>query len=352
MKRALVTGGSGAIGAAICERLARDGGLRYSGQGLGDLADFAPRLGAAYSFGPKTVFRAGVGIFDDRVPLLAGDFTANPTRVATFFDRQGMPIGLPVTYRNAYLSADHTLLPNHPNVTPFAVTWSVEGDRQLRPKIALRLTYLSSRTYNELVVNPAAVPAIGAVLGLSATGTSSYQEFEATLHLRPAPGSEWNISYVHGHAHGDLNTIEQIYVPFEQPVIRPNFIGRLASDVPNRLIAWGRFSTHFWGIWAGPLIDLHSGFPYSNIDVRQNYVGSPNSQRFPRFFSLDLKLGREFQLPLPWIRDHKLQGELTILNLTDHANPRDVYNNIASPNFGHFVGFQHRFYDTSLGILY
>jgi hypothetical protein len=116
-------------------------------------------------------------------------------------------------------------------------------------------------------------------------------------------------------------------------------------------VAWGRMATHFWGVDASPVIDWHSGFPYSFLDEYQNYAGVPDRQRFPRFFSLDLKLGKEFRLPLRGSRTI-LQGSLTVFNLTDHNNPRDVYNNIASPYFNHFVGLQHRFFDSELDILY
>jgi hypothetical protein len=38
--------------------------------------------------------------------------------------------------------------------------------------------------------------------------------------------------------------------------------------------------------------------------------------------------------------------------LSDHTNPRDVFNNVTSPFFGHFVGNQHRFFDTSIDVIY
>jgi hypothetical protein len=74
--------------------------------------------------------------------------------------------------------------------------------------------------------------------------------------------------------------------------------------------------------------------------------------RFPQFFSLDMKLSKEFHLPLPFIKKHMMRGSLTVFNLTNHSNPRDVYNNVSSPYFGHFVGDQHRFFDTNLDVLY
>ena len=100
------------------------------------------------------------------------------------------------------------------------------------------------------------------------------------------------------------------------------------------------------------MVDYHSGFPYSPVDVRQDYLGTPNTDRFPHFFSLDMKLSKEFHLPLPWLKKHLMRGSLTIFNLSNHTNPRDVFNNASSQSFGRFVGNQHRFFDSSLDVLY
>ena len=37
-----------------------------------------------------------------------------------------------------------------------------------------------------------------------------------------------------------------------------------------------------------------------------------------------------------------LRWGIGVRNLTNTSDPRDVYNNIASPYYGSFVGFQHR----------
>jgi hypothetical protein len=342
---------------SINDRSSLDAGLRYSSESLGSRASFAPRLGVVHSFGKsgRTVVRSGVGLFYDHVPLLAADFTANPNRQVTFFDSTGRPLGSPLIFRNLYGNSTHTQnsarLPF--GTTPYNFTWNLEGDHELRPSVALRANFLISHSYGQFIVNPlsngATTPAI---MGLFNDGTYDYREFEITMHLSPFHDTEWNISYVNSKARGDLNALSQIYVPFEQPVVRPNFYANLPSDIPHRFITWGRFKTHLWKIDASPLFDYHSGFPFSLVDERQNYVGEVNSQRFPRFLSLDLKLSKEFRLPFPWLKNHVLRGALTIFNLTNRNNPRDVYNNITSPYFGRFVGMQHRFFDTGIDILY
>jgi hypothetical protein len=187
---------------------------------------------------------------------------------------------------------------------------------------------------------------------LTNTGVSRYHEFESTVRIHPTDRADLNVSYVWSHARGDLNTLSLVNVPFEQPVIRPNAFGDLPSNIPHRLVAWGDFKLP-WKITATPLLDVHSGFPYSAVDALQHYVGHPDSLRFPIFFSLDARLSKEFTVPfIPWLKHHQLRGALGIFNITNHANPRDVFNNVNSPFYGHFVGFQHRLYDTFLDILY
>lgn len=339
--------------------LSFDAGLRYSGQTLGDPASFAPRFGAVYMPGSsgKTILRGGIGLFYDRVSLLAGDFTQNPERVITLFDSQGVPLGPPVTFENAYVKVDENgqqVVPsrNHLASTPHNLTWNLEVDQELAPGVLVRLSYLSSRTYQEFVINPLTRPGSSPTLLLSNTGVSRYNEFESTLRLRPRESADLNFSYVHSLARGDLNTLSAVYVPFESPVIRPNLFGTLPSNVPDRFITWADFKLPYEST-VSPVFDIHSGFPYSPLDELQNYAGVPNSLRFPAFASLDLKLAKDFKVPfIPWLRNHKLRAAIAIFNLTDHTNPRDVYNNTTSPFFGQFVGFQHRFYDAYLDIVY
>jgi hypothetical protein len=338
--------------------LSVDLGLRYSGHTLGNQANIAPRLGVAYSPGHrgKTVLRGGLGLFYDHSPLLGGNFPMNPKRVVSFFDEKGNLLGPPVVYQNAYghLNAQGALTAsfNHPGTVPYNWTWSLEANRELHPRVMLRLNYLSSRSYGQFILNPVEDLAAGPALLLANQGNARYHEFETTLHFRLTEVDQWNVSYVNSRARGDLNSLSQIYVPFEQPVIRPNAYANLPSDTPHRLVSWGQFKTHVWGIIASPVIDYHSGLPYAIIDVRQNYVGKPNTRRFPHFFSLDQKLSKEFRLPFPWLKHHVMRGALTIINLTNHINPRDVFNNVSSPYFGQFAGKQHRSLDTSLAILY
>ena len=341
------------------DQLALDAGLRFSTQTVGEPAAYAPRFGIVYSPGPsgRTILRGGIGVFDDRVPLLAADFTQNPLRTVSIFDPQGNLIGSPVTYYNAYLRYNErgqsfTPSRNRLDSTPYNLTWNLELDREILPHVLARLSYLSSRSYNGFIINPLPDTFERPVLLLSNQGASRYHEFESTLRVRPNEKINVNASYVYSRARGDLNTIGQVYVPFEQPVIRSNAVANLPSNVPSRFITWAQLKVP-WKITVSPVFDIHSGFPYSDYDVLQNYVGVPNSQRFPTFFAADVKAGKDFRISfLPWVRNHMLRGAIAVYNVTNHSNPRDVYSNTASPYFGHFVGLQHRALETWFDIVY
>jgi hypothetical protein len=117
------------------------------------------------------------------------------------------------------------------------------------------------------------------------------------------------------------------------------------SDVPHRLLIWGFLHIPFKFV-ASPVVDIHSGFPYSNIDVLQNYVGAPNTNRFPVYFSLDAKIYRDFKIRMPFgdrSKTTSIRLGVSSIDVTNHHNPHDVFNNIASPLFGQFAGFQRRF---------
>jgi hypothetical protein len=335
---------------SLNEHLTLDLGGRLSSQSLGRAAAFAPRAGLAYSPGQgrNTVVRLGGGLFYDRVPLLAADFAHNPERVVTVFDGNGLPLGPPIGYQDVCLNEDRQSGSCPPSTSARNFTATAEVDRELARHMTLRVSYLFSQTRNLDVEGPltGAAP-LGSMLAVDGSGRSHYHEIETTLHYRPTDRDELNVSYLHSRGRGDLNTLSSIFVPFEQPVIRPDASANFASDVPNRLVAWGIFALPLPGkLTLSPVADVRTGFPYSNVDVFQNYVGIPNSQRFPTFFALDLKLYREFKVSsLPLLgrfKNQKLRFGVYSINLTGHNNYLDVYNNVTSPHFGHFAGMQHR----------
>ena len=329
-----------------------DLGARLSTETSGWSAAFGPRAGVAYSPGKdgKTIIRAGAGIFYGVLPLLAANFSANPSRTIADFDTTGTAAGTPVTYTSVYAGDVNPLfsptLPRRPGTTPRNVTWNGSAEREILRNVRFRASYLDSHTTYLFTVVPftATIDGANSYMGLTNTGSSHYREMEASVRYTFRKHDMVNGSYIWSRTRGDLNSLSNVFIPFAAPVIRPNVYGILPSDIPNRLVAWGIFALP-WKLTFSPLVDLHSGYPYSAIDVKQQYVGVPNGQRFDQFFSLDLKLYREFRVPFLGNRSgkvHHMRLGVYTLNVTNHMNFNAVYNNVTSPNFGNFAGFLYR----------
>ena len=331
--------------------LSLDLGLRLSTETYGFPAELAPRIGLAYSPGKdeKTVIRAGAGFFYGVLPLLAANWSDNPARTITGFDAAGVPLGPPVTYTNAYTAGFNPLvspvLPSQTDTTPRNFTWNAGVVRELHKNLQLDLGYLTSHASYLFTVEPFT----GALnqpsyLGLTNRGSSLYHEMAVTLDYKFRRTDQVKATYIWSQARGSLNSLSSVMIPFAAPVIRPDVYGILPSDIPNRVIAWGILALP-WKLTLSPLVDIHSGFPYSAIDVTQQYVGTPNGRRFPEFFSLDFKAYRTFRIPYvkgKGGKEHHFRLGVYTLNVTNHGNFSTVYNNVASPNFGQFVGFLYR----------
>ena len=326
-------------------------GARLTTQSIGRAAAFAPRIGAAYSLnGGNTVIRAGAAEVYGHVPLLAADFTSNQERVLSFFDSTGALIGQPIALVNTYLLSGAPPstpgVPRDPGSSPRTFSWNVVLEHQFRKNLNLRASYLDSHTVDLFLLDQIVDMASGTgLLAVRNTGTANYRQADITAHYRFGNRADMSLSYTWSRGRGDLNTLSDTLVPFQIPVIRPNLTGIMSSDVPHRVVASGFFGLP-WKMVISPVVDVHSGLPYSNVDVLQNYAGVPDSQRFPVYFSLDVRLYREFGFHIPRTersKAHKARLGVYSTDITNRLNPHDVFNNITSPFFGQFAGFQRRY---------
>ena len=79
-----------------------------------------------------------------------------------------------------------------------------------------------------------------------------------------------------------------------------------------------------------------TGFPFSRLDQNWNYIGRRNQAgRFPTFFSLDTKIQYPFDFKFHG-RRFQFRAGLSVLNVLNRFNPRDVQQYNASPNYGNF----------------
>src|SRR5207237_6290349 len=74
--------------------LSFDLGLRYEDQRIGKESNFAPRAGFAWSpfKSGRTVWRGGVGLFYDKVPLNIRSFARYPSRTVTRYAADGVTV--------------------------------------------------------------------------------------------------------------------------------------------------------------------------------------------------------------------------------------------------------------------
>jgi len=312
-------------------RLTLDLGLRYDRDTLAEENNFAPRLGFAYvlTSDSKTLLRGGVGLFYDKVPLNVGTFEQLQRRVVTRFADDGVtPTGSPLTFENRLSEVEN----------PRNLAFNLELNRDLGRGLLLRLGYLQREGRDEYIVEPfddlAGVP----TLLLASRGRSRYREFQVTANYSFRENDFLNISYVHSESAGDLNSFQEFFSNYENPIIRRNARSRLEFDVPDRLLIWGEVGL-FWGVRWAPVLDVHTGFAFSLVDEEQNFVGARNhGGRFPTFANLDSQIFKDFKVKA-FGKKRTVRVGVKLFNLLNHFNPRDVQQNIDAANaLGFFNG--------------
>jgi hypothetical protein len=305
-------------------RLTLDFGLRFDNDSITSSTHAAPRAGLtlALTSDRRTLLKAGAGLFYDRVPLNAPAFPNFPDRTILTFDPAGN-LTSSVPYSNVITGG----LRN-----PRSETWNVELDRQVLENLLVRVAYQQRNTPDDLVVNPETIAGYS-LLSLGSSGRDFYREFQLTGQYK-IHRQTLNASYVRSKATGDLNDFNQFFGNDPQAVIQPNSRGPLAFDAPNRFLTWGELNAP-WKLMLMPVLDIHTGFPYSVVNERRDFVGPRNDERFPRFDSFDLLVLRNFEVPFHG-KEHTVKLGFGVFNLFNHANPRDVQNDLDSDRFGQF----------------
>ena len=302
------------------QRLTIDLGLRFDRDSITDSVNPAPRTGFALMLtkDAKTVLKGGAGLFYDRVPLNVASFPLLPDRTITMFSPAGA-----ILSSNTFINAVPGELRN-----PRSVGWNVELDRQLTSALVVRAGFQERNTARDFALDPLANVGL---LSLSNNGRSFYREFQVTGQYKVRRGT-LNASYVRSKAFGNLNDFNQFFGNNATAVINPDEQGRLPFDAPNRFLAWGQFDAPF-KLTVLPVLDVHTGFPYSLINQEREFVGQRDTQRLPRFASLDLQVTRPIKIPFGRER-LKARVGFSVFNLLNRFNPRDVQSDIDSDRFG------------------
>jgi hypothetical protein len=305
-------------------RLVFDLGLRYDRDGSGRNNNVAPRLGFAVTptDSDRTIVRGGVGLFYDKIPLNIGAFEQYQSFLVTTFANDGVT---PIDGPRLLLNSEPEDLEN-----PYSVAWNLQLDHQLNERFLLRLGYEERSTRRDFTLEPTAD-----ALLLQNNGRSRYREFQALGRFRFQEGRNIFLSYVRSQARGNLNDFNTYFGNQKHAVIRPDEYGRQPFDAPHRMLFWGDFAVPF-NMVLTPVVDWRSGFPFSIIDENQDFVGPRNAGgRFPRLLTLDLLVMKALKIRFRG-KEYKGRAGFTVFNIMNHWNPRDVQNNIASPQFGTF----------------
>jgi len=326
--------------------LTLDGGVRFDRNSISHKNEFSPRVSVLYRpfTSDRTIIRAGVGLFyarsalstryfepenreDERVgngALGLSSQTNFPTRVVTTYDRNGQTIlDGPREFLNVI---------RDPFRDARALRLSVQIDQRIGKHLTLRTGYVHRYTKNEPIITPELSDNGGGFLVLKSRGVSRYNEFQAMALYDDQRFHNWTISYTWSKAQGNLNTADNFLGDFPAFVVRPDQYGALPFDAPHRFLAYGEIKAPY-GLTVIPALDIRSGFPFSVVNDRLDFVGIRNSERFPAFLSLDVTVLKSFTIPF---LDKPARAGAIIFNVTDHFNPRDVQSNLSSLQFGQF----------------
>ena len=363
-----------------------DAGLRYDRQSLPqpivtDGNNFAPRVGLVYAHSGRTVIRAGIGLYFDRIPLRA---TSNALQrdgtkflVVQFSPTQ---IGAPV-FPNVFATQPTTLVtkPNITRIDPL-IEDSYSQQAHLQIEHVFKDGTLVSVGYEHLRgrhiilqrnVNVPTAPASAGVPNLGrpdpnwgnisryeSSGDSYYDGMLVSVVRRAGRWSTLRVSYTLAKALDDTGNFF-----FSSPQNNFNLrddLGLSDNDQRHRLVISGtvippesnsdsRMRQLLDGFQLGYIFTYASSLPFNivtgndrNFDTNNNDrpVGvARNSGRGFGYASLDLRLARRFHLS-----DHlSLEASAEAFNLLNHANlsiPNNTFGTGATPlpTFGQATG--------------
>lgn len=317
----------------IHPRLVLDVGLRLDSNSLSaETGNLAPRVG--FVFAPtrdnRTAIRGGFGVFFDKIPINVAIFRDFPAQTIRRYAADGSTIvDGPKTFTHVVATADGRLR------VPYSLGSSLQFDREVRRGLLFRFGYEHREVFREFYVDPFEPARGSAELRLLNSGRQTYREFLWMLRWHATERTTMFASYVRSYASGELNDYNQFFGNFPYPLIRPNQRERLPYDAPDRVLFWGVIGLPRKFEFV-PVLDVHTGFPFSRLDQDWNFIGRRNEAgRFPAFVGWDVKVQYPFDFKFRG-RRFKFGVALQAANVLNHFNPRDVQQYANSPNFGGF----------------
>ena len=315
----------------IYPRFTLDLGVRLDRNSLSaETLNVSPRFG--FVFVPtrdnRTAIRGGFGVFFDKIPINVAIFRDIPAQTITRYRRWQHDRQWPG-------DVHRTWCPQRMVDCAFPTVWagvcSLTGS--CAPDCSCDWDMKAEKYSASSTSIPADAVSGSAQLRLFNSGRQSYREYLTMLRWKPVERTTVYASYVYSRIRGELNDYNQFFGNFPRPLIRPNQFGRMNSDAPHRGLVWGVIGLPH-KLEFIPVLDVHTGFPFSRLDQDWNYLGRRNEAgRLRTFVGLDTKIQYPFDFTF---HKHRFQfrAGLSILNVLNYFNPRDVQQHVDSPNFG------------------
>jgi hypothetical protein len=289
------------------------GGLRFEAQSqISDHDDWAPRLAVAWGIGhangpaPKTVLRAGWGIFYDRFGesqvlqaerlngITQQSFVLNGLSATNCFPNAN-PVTNPACSFTGSSSAVPTIYQIAPNLrAPYTMQTAISVERQLTKVATLTVTYLNARGDHQLFTNNVNAPEPGSFLAgtpvypngtaenifqYESEGIFKQNQFVVNTNVRAFQGrvmlfGYYTLNFAHSDASGVGSFPSNPYDVVED-------YGRASFDVRNRAFIGGSIALPY-GFRISPFMVANSGSPY-NVTLSQDLIGSGVLNQRPAF---------------------------------------------------------------------
>jgi hypothetical protein len=274
-------------------------GLRFETQNhISNHADFAPRLGLAWGIGqgkaqaPKTVLRAGWGMFYDRftndLVLQAERQNGVTEQEYIVTDPSFYPNIPPVSSLQSAQTGVPTIYSIQPNLhAPYTLQSALSVERQVSKAITMTVSYVNSRGVHELLTNNINAPLPGTyILGDRTSGVrpngllENIYEYESEgvfkqnqliTNVNIRAGARLSLAGYYALNYANSDTSGPTSFPSNPYNIGADY-GRAAFDVRDRAFLGGTITLPK-GFRLNPFMVINSGAPF-NVTVPLDLYGT------------------------------------------------------------------------------